>query len=181
MKIDYYKQLETDRLILRKVRHSDASDIFEYASDIENTKFMLWNTHTSIKDTYDFIDFILSKYEDMTTLDYVFELKETGKVIGTGGLFDLYEMPHNAEIGYIINKKYWGQGLVAEAMQAIIDHLFKSFNVHRIQAKHFEENPNSGKVMQKLGMIYEGKCVEKLFCRGKYWTTKNYYLLNPNN
>lgn len=173
--------IETQRLILRRIGSQDAQDIFEYASDEQTTQFMLFNKHTTIDDTISFIKFMLNKYELNECLDFAFVLKETGKVIGTGGAANLKDIPHSVEIGYILNKKYWGQGLVVEAMQAVMKYLFGVLNVHRIYANHFINNTNSGKVMTKLGMSYEGTSIDSLFVRGKYITTNNYAVINPNH
>lgn len=183
MKPNYYKPLETERLILRKIERADAADVFEYASDEETTKYMAWNTHNTICDTNMYIENMIKLYEENKMLDYVFVMKETGKVIGAGGAaeFNLTDPPHCAGIGYILNKEYWGQGYAKEATQVIINYLFSEYKVRRIEASHFAENINSGKVMQKLGMKYEGESVEKFFIRGRYFTIKNYYLLNQKD
>lgn len=172
----YPDLLETKHLILRPVKAGDATDIFEYAGDEENTRFMIFNTHKSIDETVAFIDYI-TKLQN-TVPHYALVLKENNKLIGCGGIMDVSNFPHCGAIGYILNKKYWGLGYTAEAMKAIIDYLFKNKLVHRIEACHFTENESSGRVMQKLGMIYEGTSKDKLFIRGKYITVKNYAIIN---
>lgn len=181
MNKDIYKELETDRLLLRKITEQDLNDIFEYASDNEATQYMPWDTHKSLADTKQFYNIVMDSYKELNSLEYVFVLKETGKVIGSGGSISLPLYPHCVEIGYIINKKYWGQGLVPEAMTVIINYLFNELNVHKIEAKHLGGNPNSGKVMQKLGMSYEGRRIDSNYVKGKYHDSVEYGIINPKH
>lgn len=170
--------IETERLILRRVTRADEADIFAYASDPEATRFMLWETHKTREDTRAFIEYTLKEYETGRHWDYAFELKSEQRLIGTGGVFNKVDV-HCTEIGYIISREYWGRGLVPEAMGALTDYLFTRANVHRIEAKHFLENEKSGRVMQKLGMSYEGTLKDKLFARNAYQTVKLYAMINP--
>jgi ribosomal-protein-alanine N-acetyltransferase len=156
----------------------DAADVFEYAGDAETVEYMLFDRHTSIYDTVNFLSGRLAAYENGTSYDYAFVLKETGKMIGTGGVFNAKNLPHSAEIGYILNKKYWGKGYAAEGMRAVIDFLFDTLRVHRVEAYHRKENPRSGRVMQKLGMTYEGTSVDAMFIKGEYRTIVRYAVIN---
>jgi len=169
--------IETERLILRPFKITDAEAVFAYASDAENTRYMIWERHKTPKDTIDFINFELSNYEKGNCFDYAFILKETGKLIGSGGCMAA-NVPHCAEIGYIIDKKYWGKGLVPEAMAALVEFFTRELGIKRIEAKHFAENPNSGKVMLKLGMKYEGTLRQKVYARGRYWNVLQYARIN---
>ena len=169
--------IETERLILRPYKTEDAEDVFAYASDEENTRYMIWERHKTVQDAIDFIGFEMKNYEKGNCFDYAFVLKETGKRIGGGGCMAA-DIPHCAEIGYIINKRYWGRGLVPEAMSAIIDFFTKELKIKRIEAKYFVGNEKSGRVMEKLGMQYEGTLRQKVFAQGRYWDVKQYSLVN---
>jgi RimJ/RimL family protein N-acetyltransferase len=68
----------------------------------------------------------------------------------------LDRLHHHAELGYWIGKPYWGQGYATEAAAAMIAFGFNSLKLHRINATHFSDNLASGRVMEKLGMTYEG-------------------------
>ena len=172
---------ETERLLLRPIKDSDALSIFQYASDEEVTKYNLFDVHRSIDDTIKFIELMKTKYKQKNTLDYAIILKETNETIGTGGFFDLDKVPVSVEIGYIISKTYWGKGIVKEAMEVLIKYVFEVLDVHRVEGYHFAENVNSGKVQRKLGMTYEGEQKDKLLVRGEYRTLKLYGLINPKH
>lgn len=167
----------TERLIMRPFEIKDAEAVFAYASDEENTRYMLWERHRTIEDTLTFINWELENYKKGNCYDYAFVLKETGAVIGSGGSMTV-NPPHSAEIGYIIDKKYWGRGLVPEAMAALIDYYISELKIRRIEAKHFLENEKSGRVMLKLGMRYEGLLRQKVYAQGRYWDVRQYALIN---
>lgn len=168
--------LETERLILRKLNMKDAVPIFQYASDPEVTKFMLWDTHKNIKDTFRFIDYITEQYKKDEAAEWVVTLKENGSVIGTIGLSSLTRFLC-CEIGYTLNRKYWGRGIMTEAASRVIRFAFEEMRVNRIEAMHLTGNDASGRVMQKLGMRYEGTLRKKVFTKGRYWDCLIYSIL----
>ncbi|MDR1905853.1 MAG: GNAT family N-acetyltransferase [Clostridiales bacterium] len=169
--------LETERLRLRPMELSDAADIFEYASDEENVRDMLFDAHANIYDTINFLSGERIKYDNKACYDYAIILKDTGKLIGTGGVFEADKLPHSANIGYILNKKYWGKGYATEAMTAVVNFCFNVLRVRRVEAWHIAENEKSGIVMKKLGMVYEGTKVDGLYLKGAYRTMVMYGLI----
>ena len=76
-------------------------------------------------------------------------------MVGTCGFTKINERDNSVEIGYVLSKKYWKQGIMPEAAKVVLEYL-KSLGFVRIEAKHKVENAKSGKVMQKIGMKYEG-------------------------
>ena len=171
--------IETERLILRPFELSDAPAIFRYSSDLENTKYMLWEPNKTLAAVKEFIRAELKKYKSGRDYDYAFVLKETGAMIGTGGAIvgeGVYA--HTAELGYILDKRYWGRGYAPEAMRALTEYLFSEKGIRRVQAKHFIGNPASGRVMEKIGMKYEGTLTDFLFARGAFQTVKIYAMIN---
>ena len=84
------------------------------------------------------------------------EDKEAHEVIGSISVIWLNESVCSAEVGYCLSDSYWGKGIMPEALGAVIRFLFDRVGVNRIQATHDPKNPNSGRVMEKCGMQYEG-------------------------
>lgn len=165
-------KIETERLILRKITLDDAEDMYLYASDEEVTRYVIWDTHSSLSDTIEFINTFLSQYH----LPWGIELKENGKFIGTVH-FVWWQPEHSAEIGYVLSREYWGKGLITEAARAIITFGFESMNLVRIQARCFLENKASERVMQKLGMSFEGISRKAMYVKGEYKDLKVYSIL----
>lgn len=151
------KTLETERLILRKFTENDAEAVFRnWASDDEVTKFLTWPTHRSIENSAGYINFCLESYKEEASYQWGIELKETGELFGNISVVKIDEDLNAVELGYVIGRCYWGNGYMPEAVKAVIAFLFEEVGADRIAARHDTNNPNSGKVMQKAGMKYEG-------------------------
>lgn len=170
-------ELETPRLLLRKLKSEDAADLFEYASDPEVAKDVTWEAHRSIEDSRDFIDSVLRKYADKQTSEWGLVLKENGKLIGTCG-FVWWRPEHaKAEFGYALSRKYWGQGLMTEAAAAVMAFGFGKMKLHRLEARCITTNTGSEKVMLKNGMKYEGTMRDMVYEKGSFKTLKLYSIL----
>ena len=151
------KRLETKRLILRQYRVDDVEDMFNHwASDPEVTKFLTWPAHTEVEKTNERIADWISNYPDPAFYNWAIELKSEGFIIGSISVVRMNETVASADIGYCMGKAWWGQGIMAEALQAVVDYLFAEVGMNRIAATHDKNNPNSGRVMDKVGMHVEG-------------------------
>lgn len=149
--------IETEKLILRPFRESDAGDMFKYwTSDKEVTKFLSWQAHPAVEATDAILKLWLKGYEDPLNFRWAITVKENGD--HAVGIIDCVDMDKNVpscEIGYALSKEFWGQGIMTEALTAVIDYL-KDVGFIRIAARHNVDNPASGKVMLKAGMKFEG-------------------------
>jgi [ribosomal protein S5]-alanine N-acetyltransferase len=173
--------LETDRLLLRKLSLADAADIFAYASDPEVTKYTSWSTHQAIADSEQFLESAIAKYAAGQPMDWGIVRKGDRKAIGTCG-FASWDCTHaRAEIGYVLSRQYWGQGYMTEAVKAAISFGFHVMMLNRIQATCMVENLASARVMQKVGMHYEGTLLEYAFFKDRYLDLKLYAIIKPKN
>lgn len=151
------QRIETDRLILRRFRSEDAEDMYaNWASDPEVTRFLTWPAHSSVYVTKALLADWIPRYEDGGYFNWAMEYKNTGKVIGNISVVRLIESIDAAEMGYCMSRAYWGQGLMPEALKAVMDYLFDTVRLNRIAACHDANNPKSGRVMEKAGMKLEG-------------------------
>lgn len=149
--------IETERLILRQFSTDDANDMFEWLSSDNVTKHLTFPTYKNIEDVYDRLDYLLDKYKnDDDFYNWCIELKEENKAIGDISCVNINYNINCARIGYCLNEKYWSQGFMSEALEAIINYLLFNQNFNRIESSHSICNPSSGKVMQKCNMQKEG-------------------------
>lgn len=149
--------IKTSRLILRKITLSDAEDMFQnWASDEEVARYVTWRAHEDISITKKVIESWVEKQSNNDFFAWCIEWKENHQVIGTIDVVSLSSEFETAEIGYCMSQKYWGKGIMTEALIAVEDFLFVEVQLNRIEAKHDTENPASGKVMLKSGMQFEG-------------------------
>jgi len=171
-----FPTLETERLILRKLRLEDAKDVFEYASDPEVAKYVTWETHKSIEDSINLIKFTHERYEKKEGIIWGIVYKENNKVIGTCDILPVTKH-FRSEIAYALARNYWGKGLMTEAVKEVIRFGFERMNLNRIQAMCIPENIGSYRVMEKVGMKYEGLIREYLYIKGKFQDLKLYSIL----
>lgn len=151
------KQLETQRLILRRFVKTDAEPMYRnWASDPEVTKYLTWPTHESIEVSQWVVDDWISHYSEDAYYQWAIVPKDVGEPIGSIAVVSHDDRMAKVEIGYCIGKNWWHRGYMTEALNAVIGFFFDKVGVYRVQACHDPNNPHSGAVMQKCGMTYEG-------------------------
>jgi [ribosomal protein S5]-alanine N-acetyltransferase len=132
----------------------DAPSIFEqYAQDREVTKYMTWQPHSNIATTQKFLQ---QSIEDLTAKNYylwVILPKQEEKAIG---MVRLQFHNYRAELGYVLARPYWNQGLMTEALQPLVDWTLTQPNIYRVWAVCDRDNIASARVLEKIGMTYEG-------------------------
>lgn len=173
----YMPTLETDRLRLRKLAMRDAQDIFDYSKDPQVAKYVLWDAMSSLGEARGYLRFMLRKYRLGEAASWGIEHKATGKIIGTIGFMWIQRENASAEVGYSLHRGYWNQGLMTEALKAVIGHGFYTMNLNRIEAQHETKNPASGSVMRKCGMQKEGTLRQRLLNKGKFVDVDLYAVL----
>lgn len=169
--------LETPRLILRPMNMRDAQDIYAYSKDPEVARHVLWEAHRSISDARLYLRYMLRQYRNGLPSSYGIVLKETGRLVGTIGFMWYNEEHASTEVGYSLAREWWNQGLMTEALRAVVDMAFRTLHVNRIEAMHDSANPASGRVMLKCGMHHEGTLRRKIFNKGRYVDVELYAIL----
>lgn len=152
------KRIETNRLILRRFTLEDTEPMFNnWGSRDAVTKFLSWPTHKTLDDTSEILTHWINNYSNDDFYNWGIILKgETPTLVGSIGLVSIDNNIFSGSIGYCISDKCWGKGITAEALEAVIKYLFHEVGFNRLEARHDVKNPNSGKVMKKCGMLYEG-------------------------
>ena len=162
--------LETERLVLRELKKSDVSDVYEYSANPKTSEYLLWEVHRSPEYTKEFVDYVISKYKSGEYNDWALIYKPDNKMIGTCGFTKIDQENNVAEIGYVINPDYWNMGIATEAAEAVIEFAFNTMAMNRVEAKFMYGNDASLSVMKKLGMKFEGYHRDMLLVKGKYRT-----------
>lgn len=151
------KILESTRLLLRPLTVEDRDAMYRnWASDPEVTKYLTWQ-HYASPDVADAVlrDWV-SQYAKPDFYQWGIVLKSLGEPIGTISAVRQDQRVRSAEIGYCIGRRWWHQGVTSEALGLVIDYLIGEVGFNRVESRHDPRNPNSGAVMRKCGMIYEG-------------------------
>lgn len=141
---------------MRRLRVSDYLDMYEYSCLEQVTEYLLWYPHKNEEYTYRYLEHVQSEYRSGDFYDWAVVYKEHNKMIGTCGFTSFDTQNNSAEIGYVLNPLYWGIGLAAEAVTAVLEYGFSDLRLNRIEARYIVENHRSRRVMEKCGMTFEG-------------------------
>ena len=175
------KIIETRRLILSAFKESDLDDFFEYASVEGVGEKAGWHHHQSKEKTKEILDIFIKEDKVFALVD-----KEKNKVIGSLGV-ELYGMEkelsefnndQGREIGFVLSKSYWGQGIMPEAVKAVIDYLFNELNLDFLTCGYYNFNSQSKRVQEKCGFKPYRSLIMETRMNTKEEGTLN-LLLNP--
>lgn len=169
--------LETDRLVLRKLTRDDAADLFEYASVPEVSKFLPWDTHETEQHTKDFIETSIEYYESGQLAPWGIALKSNDKLIGTIEFVRWLPNHFRAEIAFVLSNRFWGRGLTLEATKRVVRFGFEKMELQKIEAQARIENVQSQRVLQKLGMRFEGVLRNHWWIKDQFRDTVQYSML----
>ncbi len=148
--------LKTNRLILRPFNEDDLEDLFEYASVEGVGERAGWKHHENIAETTQILEMFIKEKKTFAVV-----LKENNKVIGSIGiekygreesLSEFFDYK-GREIGFVLSKDYWGQGLMLEALKGVIEYCFNELDYDFLLCGHFDFNTQSARVQEKLGFI----------------------------
>ena len=172
------KELQTERLNLRKLRADDAPAIFAgWVADPEVTKFLGFEPHTSVQVTEEILAQWLAAYEQPDTYRWGLENRETGELMG---MIDVVRWRDGLpEIGYVLGRKHWNNGYMTEACRAVTDYLF-SEGYEKIVIAAAEDNTASREVIRKTGFIYDYSEQRPLSESKPEEVTVNWYKMKRN-
>ncbi|MEQ6354259.1 GNAT family protein [Lysinibacillus sp. M3] len=170
--------LKTARLTLRPISLNDLEAMFNYTSSENVARFVTWSPHKSLDETKVFVELVLNGYEQGNHLLWGIEYEQ--KFIGTIDFVSVNDQHKCAEIGYVLSEEYWNQGITTEAVKKLIDYGFNELKMIRIQARCFEDNIASQKVMEKSGMLFEGILRKSMFVKGLHQNIKMYAITDDD-
>ena len=151
------KTLKSQRLCLRKFSQKDTLPMFNnWANDVEVTKYLTWQPHKDISVTEFVVNEWIKSCDKKDFYQWIIVLRDTKEPVGNIGVVLKNDSIGMFHIGYCIGRKWWRQGITSEALSMVIKYLFDEVGATRIESRHDVNNPNSGKVMKKCGMVYEG-------------------------
>lgn len=155
-------ELKTRRLVLKPLGTEYLQTVHAYASDLENTKYMMHLPNETIEETLEFLKGTEAEWEKEAPSFYEFAVLYEGRQIGAVSVY-LEEgadgetdgrrgSAHSGELGWVFHKDYWGQGFASEAAGALMEYAVRKLNIRHFIAHCDAENPGSYRVMEKLGM-----------------------------
>ena len=162
----YIPTLTLGKIKLRRILKTDIDDVYEYASDPATSEYLLWSPHPNKSYTKKYLDHLDKKYRRGEFYDWGIEYD--GKMIGTCGFTSFSIENNSAEIGYVLNKAFWGKGIAARVARMVMEYGFLELGLNRIEAKYMVENDSSSRVMEKCLMTSEGVLRSAVYSKNKY-------------
>jgi ribosomal-protein-alanine N-acetyltransferase len=164
----HFPVLATNRLQLRQIQPTDEEAFFVMKSDHEVTEPYGREPHQSREDTRAFIQRLQSSYDRRDAILWCISIREDDAVIGSCCFWNFGEDLRCAELGYELGRKYWRQGIMAEAVSAILTWGFDELDLHRVEACPLAKNIPSKSLLLKLGFSYEGNLRQRVYFRGNF-------------
>ncbi len=177
MPLEIASPIVTPRLSLRPVHRDDLRDLLEVNGDPEVTRFLPYPTWKSVDDGVAWLERMNALASTGTGQQLVVVRTGDAKVIGTVLLFRYDEGSARLELGYVLGRQYWRQGLMREALAATCGHAFSAMGIRRIEAEVNPANGASGTLLQSLGFAREGRLRQRWVSRGEAYDTDFYGLL----
>jgi ribosomal-protein-alanine N-acetyltransferase len=149
------EKIETERLILQRLRYEDAEQIFyTYASKPEATKYLAWPTHETIDDTRAFLRYAIESWNRGTDYTFGIRIKGSNQFIGSIGLIHDHG---KIQFGYVLSPSQWGKGYATEVCSTVMGLLKKQKGLYRVGTFVDLDNISSVRVLQKSGLVEEAK------------------------
>ncbi|RXI96143.1 N-acetyltransferase [Anaerobacillus alkaliphilus] len=173
-------RLETKRLLLRPLQREDAEIVEEYASDYEIAKTTLNIPHPYPKGSaLDYIDSVLAAAKNGRQHVFAITEKNSGSLLGTIAL-GIAEEHSRGELAYWVGKPHWGKGYGTEAARRLMQYGFETLQLRKIFAASFTDNPGSWRIMEKIGLKYEGTLKQHVSRLGNHHDLAYYGLLKED-
>ncbi len=160
-------KIKTERLLLRAMHPKDARDMFAYASDPEVTRFLTWDVHESAEYTHRYLKHVQRLYREGQLYDWALIHRKSKRMIGTCGFTRFDFESGTAEVGYALNRAYWGRGYAPEAVRAVVRFAFETLGFRRTEGRFIKGNDRSRRVLEKCGMHFEGFDREPMLIKGQ--------------
>jgi len=169
--------LETENLILRKIRLEDALEVLDIRSNPETMKYIPRPLAKTIEDAEKFITETNQAIDNKELINWAIALKEDDKFIGMIGFFRMQPENFRGEVGYILHPNSHGKGIMKEALIEAIKYGFEKMKLHSIEAVIDPRNIGSEKLLQKTGFLKEAHFRENFYYDGVFQDTVIYSLL----
>jgi len=169
--------LQTPRLTLRPPVDSDVPALFAIFRDAESMRYWSRPEMTDPAEAEALLRDVKRLAETGTLFQWGLARREDDLVIGTCTLHRIDRDNRRAEIGYILRRDHWGQGLATEALAALFAHAFGTLGLHRLEADIDPRNAASIRLIERLGFKLEGRLRERYFVAGDIQDTAFYGLL----
>lgn len=173
-----FPNLETERLLLRRVNSNDIKEILALRSNPETMKYIPRPLLKTEEDALEHIAMIDSKIDSNEGINWAITLKDNPKLIGIIGHYRIKPENYRAELGYMLLPEYHGKGIISEAVKEAVNYGFNAMKLHSLEAVIDPENYASAKVLEKNGFVKEAHFIDYEFFEGRFLDSVIYSLVN---
>jgi [ribosomal protein S5]-alanine N-acetyltransferase len=170
--------LETPRLRVRPVAAHDLPDLLAVNGDADVTRFLPYPAWTSLADGQAWLERMAALQAAGSAWQLVVVDKASNAAVGTCLLFRFEPTSRRAELGYVLGRAFWGRGVMAEALGALIGHAFGAAGLRRLEAEVNPANGASTRLLQRLGFVQEGLLRQRWVARGEPYDVAAFGLLS---
>ncbi|WP_375436773.1 GNAT family N-acetyltransferase [uncultured Hymenobacter sp.] len=175
-----FPELRTQRLVLRQLQQTDASALLQQRSDERIIRYLDREPDSSLDQTTALIERIEQNAVDNLGVTWgIVRPAASHDLLGTIGLWRIIAEHHRAEIGYGLHPDYWQQGIMSEALEAVLDFGFRQLKLHSVEANVNPNNTASRRLLEKHGFVQEAHFRQNYFFRGQFLDSVIYSVLTP--
>lgn len=179
--LSIFPHLHTDRLVLRELVKEDALALHRMRSDERVMRHIPRDLEQAVEESERLIATIAEGRAANSSLTWAITMKESGEMVGTIGYYRLQLEHHRGEIGYLLHPDHWGKGFASEALAVALDHGFREFGFHSIEAVTDPENNASNKLLERSGFTLEAHFRENYLRNGKFLDSLVWSKLTPRS
>ena len=177
-----FPELQTSRLLLRRMTKADVPEIFKLRSDEKVMQYIDRKRAESLEDAEQWLQIVDEALDKKTGITWGISMRESPAVlIGSIGYWRLIKEHYRAEVGYMLNALLWRKGIMKEALNKIITFGFDEFKLHSIEAHINAANTASAGILTSSGFVQEAYFKENYFFEGTFRDTIVYSLLSPHS
>ena len=175
MPLPAFGEVHTGRLVVRPVAAADLPALLAVNGDPEVTRFLPYDTWQGLADAEAWLARMATLCDGGQAHQLV--IVRGGQAIGTVLLFRYEEPSQRIELGYVLGRAHWGQGLAREAITAVLDHAFGPLGLRRVEAQVQPDNTPSNALLARLGFRLEGVLRERWVAKGRAYDVNAWGLL----
>jgi ribosomal-protein-alanine N-acetyltransferase len=175
-----FPTLETQKLILRKIVPEDAKDLFDFLSDVTVNQYTTHNPFENIVQVQRLINGMQQGFDAKQKILLGIAAKGAKKIIGYCGFHAFDEYNLIGDISFCLAKEHWGQGIMTEAIQTMVQFGFEKIELNRIEAKAMFQNTSSFRVLEKAGFQKEGLIRQGLLKNHAFYDLYLYSILKSD-
>lgn len=171
-----FPEIKTNRLHLKEIKNTHLEDIFKIYKDEKVTKYYDLLPLTELSEAKKEIEFFRNRFKENTGIRWGISYLNQSEIIGTVGFNKIIDH-HKGRIGYDLQSRHWGKGIMTEALEAILNYGFNSLELNRIEAEVMIGNVASEKLLTKLHFQKEGILSDWMYWNNRYYDISMYSLI----